>query len=192
MVDLYGQALTGSPAFTRFFFEPGSTSQATALDVQPDQVFVEHFQAGTSVFLEPLIADGFFVVGFSDLGGREARSNDFSAYDQVVKAGPNVIVTEFLEPATFSNVLSEYSSALPCSDENAAYCVLPSNFTGPIREAPVISSPEDTAASTTLQPVPNDVEPRLPDGFEDSSATVLTPATVAGVVAAVVALVLLH
>jgi hypothetical protein len=165
-VDLYGPGLVGSPVFTRYFLQPGSTSQA--LDIPSDVVFVEHYAAGTSAYLEPLIAEGFFMVAFSDLGGQQARSNDFSTYDQVVKAGPNVILTEFLEPATFSDVLSEYSAALPCDNE---YCVLPSNFTGPIREAPVIS--EDTAvdgSSITLIAVPLEVEPRLPGVLEPSYA----------------------
>lgn len=137
------------------------------------------------------MAEGFFVVGFSDLGGEQARANDFSTYDQVVKAGPNVIVTEYLQPGEFSGVQSQYKAELPCTDGSAAYCVLPSNFTGPVREAPVITSSED-AASTTLKDVPTDVEPRLPDGFEASLATVHVPALVLAVVVAVGVLALLQ
>lgn len=165
LVELFGPSLAQSPAFTRFFLQPQATVQA--LDIPADAVFVEHFAAGTSAYLEPLMAEGFFMIAFSDLGGLQARSNDFSTYDQVVKAGPNVILTEFLEPALFSNVMSDFSAALPCNNE---YCVLPSNFTGPVREPPVIT--EDTFGDGTLRPVPVAVEPRLTADVETSAGAI--------------------
>lgn len=170
LVDLYGPGLEQSPVFSRFFLQPGTTTQA--LSIPADVVFVEHYMAGTSAYLDPLKAEGFFLMAFSDLGGGQARSNDFSTYDEVVKAGPNVILTEFLEPATFGNQVSEYSARLPCDGD---YCVLPSNFTGPVREAPVISEAGVGGADPTdLQPVPLTVEPRLTEDEQTDHGSIAT------------------
>lgn len=170
LVDLYGPGLEQSPVFSRFFLQPGTTAQA--LSIPADVVFVEHYMAGTSAYLDPLIAEGFFLMAFSDLGGGQARSNDFSTYDEVVKAGPNVILTEFLEPAAFGNQVSEYSARLPCDGD---YCVLPSNFTGPVREAPVISEAGVGGADPTdLQPVPLTVEPRLTEDEQTDHGSIAT------------------
>jgi hypothetical protein len=165
MVQLYGSSLAGSPAFTRFFLDPLVNSPS--LNIPADTVFVEHYAAGSSGYIEPLAKEGFFIIGFADLGGREASRNDFSKYDEVLAAGANIVLTEYLVPAEFRAGRSEYSAQLPCGDES--YCVLPSNSTAPPRRPPDGDFSTESGI-TTLKPVPTQVEPRMPVGFETGAA----------------------
>ena len=146
LVNLYGSGLQGSPAFTRFLFDPSAGSDAP--EVPGDVVFVEHYAAGSSRYLEPFIADGFFVMAHADLGGAEARVGDRTAYQEVVAAGPQAILTEHLRGSELAGFSGSYSARLPCA-EGEVYCVLPSNSTYVARSEQV-----------ELPEVPTRVEPR--------------------------------
>lgn len=160
MVDLYGSSLASSPAFTRFFLEPFANTPS--LSIPADTVFVEHYAAGSSGYVAPLIKEGFFVIGFADLGGQQASRNDFSKYDELLAAGAHVVLTEYLAPGVFRDGKSEYKAELPCGDET--YCVLPTNSTAPPRRPLADESPTGSGI-TTIKPVPTKVEPRFPQGF---------------------------
>lgn len=126
LVNLYGSGLQGSPAFTRYLFDP--SAGADAPEVPGDVVFVEHYTPGASRYLATFIADGFFVMAHADLGGREARVGDSTSYQEVVAAGPQVILTEHLRPSALGGFSGEYAAKLPCAG-GETYCQLPTNST---------------------------------------------------------------
>eukprot|EP00892_Ulva_mutabilis_P005148 jgi/Ulvmu1/3004/UM015_0044.1 len=122
LIELYGSGLVGSPAFTRFLAD--AAAGADIPEIPGDVVFVEHYGAGSSRYLSRFIEEGFFVFAFADLA-ESAGSDSWTSYQEVVAAGPQVILTERLQRTALQ---IGYFARLPC-EEGEAYCVLPTNST---------------------------------------------------------------
>lgn len=170
VIELYGSGLVGSPAFTRYLLD--ANAGADSLEIPGDVVFVEHYSSGSSRYLAPLLAEGFFVLAYADRDGVEGRSGDWTSYQEVVAAGPQVILTDHLRPSALEGFSKEYSVQLPCA-EGEAYCVLPSNSTYVPRDEQV-----------ELPDVPTRVEAR--DAILVRHGTSAAAPTVVGSVAAAV------
>lgn len=135
--EVYGAQLHGCPAFTRFYL--GASEEATSTHVPADRAFVELGFAGPSRHTRRLLDFGFIVAGRADYDAAQAATGDTAAYDALVAAGVQHLVTDFVVAQPDAGHSAAYAVGLPCG--RAAACDLRSTPSTAVDEEEPTAAP---------------------------------------------------